>query len=460
MQLNYLEQKETSANARNVNGNNGNCNNNSRSNTNTNNRVLAVSDFSQGFTLQEITDAYFDCRKHKRWTFESIEFELKDWVQELKLLLYEINNRSYKIGTSICFIVTKPKVREVFAGNFRDRTVHHLIINALEPYFENYFIENCYSCRRNKGTLYGQIDVYNQMKTISKNYTKSCYICKLDCQSYFMSIDKNILWDKLNKFITEQYFQRNRNLLLWLIKQVIFHSPQNNCIIKGDKNLWNILPKNKSLFYVDYNKGLPIGNLTSQWFGNFYLTDYDKWAKNNSLGYGRYVDDIISIHKSLKDCRTFYKESKKFLSKDSIVLNPNKIYIQYYLKGVTFIGAVLKAHRVYVSNNILSNFYNKLYNFNYKGLESYFGLFKHYKSKKEILKIIMKQENNIYFADEGKIFQRIYDGFKKIVPQGQFSTLQLGKILVDSDGNKLKTPIEDKIQYYEEVELMENVTNT
>lgn len=66
----------------------------------------------------------------------------------------------------------------------------------------------------------------------------------------------------------------------------------------------------------------------------------------------------------------------------------------------------------------------------------------------------MKHENNVYIADEGKAFQRIYDGFKKLdVPQGYFFSLILGDILIDSNGNKLKIPIPDKIQYYEEVEF-------
>lgn len=69
----------------------------------------------------------------------------------------------------------------------------------------------------------------------------------------------------------------------------------------------------------------------------------------------------------------------------------------------------------------------------------------------------MKQENGIYIADEGKVFQRTYDGFKKLNPPiGYFNTLKLGKILTDSDGNLLENPIDDKIQYYEEIEYIED----
>lgn len=392
-----LEQNSYSSNARNVNGTNGNCNNNTRSNSNSNNRVLAVSDFSQGFSLQEVYDAYFDCRKHKRWTWESIEFELEDWIKGVNRLHYEINNRTYEIGRSSCFIIHFPKTREVFAANFRDRIVHHLIINALEPYFEKYLIQSCYSCRKNKGTLYGQLDFFNKIKQASNNYTKDCYISKFDCTAYFMSIDKEILWNKLQIFINNNYFVSNKDLLLWLVEKVIFNDPTKNCILKSDKSQWNLLPKSKSLFYIDRNKGLPIGNFTSQWFGNFYLTDFDIWASSQFL-FGRYVDDIVSIQYNKKEYKKFYKESREFLKEyNKIILNPNKIYVQYYSKGVNFIGSVLKNNRIYVSNNILSNFYNKLYNFQYESISSYYGMFKHYNSKHIIIRIINEtRERNLH----------------------------------------------------------------
>ena len=396
MQLINLEQKTYQSNACNVNANNGNVNNNTRSNTNSNTRVLALCDFSQGFSLQDIYDAYFDCRRHKRWTWESIEFELNDYNEELKILLEEINSRTYKIGRSTCFIVYLPKIREVFAALFRDRIVHHLIINCLRPYFEKYFIDSCYSCREGKGTLYGQLDIFDKIKQASQNYTRECYITKFDCTAYFMSIDRELLWNKLETFIINNYFESNRNLLLWLINLVIFNDPTKDCIFKSNPNCWNQLPKNKSLFYSG-NKGLPIGNFTSQWFGNFYLTDYDIWAFFNYFYYGRYVDDIISIQFNKREYKKFYKESREFLIENNkINLNPNKIYIQYYNKGVNFIGAVLKNNRMYVSNSILGRFYNKLYNFNYD-ISSYYGFYKNYNSKNKIISIINETRKwNLY----------------------------------------------------------------
>jgi len=67
----------------------------------------------------------------------------------------DVHNRTYEMSPSICFIVTRPKKREVFAADFRDRVIHHVIMQRLEPLFEDRFIDDNYNCRKNKGVLYG-----------------------------------------------------------------------------------------------------------------------------------------------------------------------------------------------------------------------------------------------------------------------------------------------------------------
>lgn len=395
--------QNSSTNARNVNGNNGNVNNNSRSNQNTNNRVLAVSAFSEEkgfFSLQDIFNAYFDCRKNKRWKTDALLFEM-DYINNIKQLYYEINSKTYEIGKSICFLVFKPKIREIFAANFRDRIVHHLIIKCLEPLFEKEFISTTFSCRKGKGTLAAQEQVFQNIYKASNCYTEDCYIGKFDCQAFFTSIDRTILWNKLKAFINKNYIKKNRELLLWLIHKVIFHDPTKNCIYKTPKEEWKLLPKNKSLFTTEKDKGLPIGNLTSQWFGNFYLSNYDKWAIEKEFTYVRYVDDICVITKNKNSAKQFYHDSKKFLYNDcKINLNPNKIYIQHYKKGVCFIGGFLKVGRAYLSNSTIAGVYNKLHKFDNSdhfiaSINSYLGLLSHYKSDYHLFKIkdILKHYN-------------------------------------------------------------------
>lgn len=101
--------------------------------------------------LEELFEAYYSCRHNKRNTANAIAFET-DYESKLVQLCNEINNGTYKVDRSIAFIVNKPVKREIFAANFRDRVVHHLIINKLNHLFEKQFIYDSYGCCVGKGT--------------------------------------------------------------------------------------------------------------------------------------------------------------------------------------------------------------------------------------------------------------------------------------------------------------------
>lgn len=145
---------------------------------------------------------------------------------------------------------------------------------------ETTFIDSCYSCRKNKGVMYGQKDLYKKIYQASEGYTKDVYIAKFDIKSFFPSIDKYLLLKVVRNFILEKYLKPTQEIMLWLCEQVILNSPQFNCRIYGNLNLWNLLDKSKSLFTCE--NGIPIGNMTSQWFANLFLHEFDilasKWG--------------------------------------------------------------------------------------------------------------------------------------------------------------------------------------
>lgn len=307
------------------------------------------------------------------------------------------------MSPSICFIVTRPKKREVFAADFRDRVIHHIIMQRLEPLFEDRFIDDNYNCRKNKGVLYGVKRLHQQIKECSENYTKSCYIGKFDLQGFFMTIHKPTLWEELRLFILDKYKGSDIEVLLYLVQKVVLHHPERNCIKKGNERLWNNLPKNKSLFTCGDDYGLPIGNLTSQCFANFYLSEFDMLMKSTFVYYGRYVDDFYIICRDKNKLLKYIKPMSIYLqSKLKVRLHPNKIYIQHYSKGVKFIGAVVKKDRMYISNSTVSNLYTKIYKNNkyisgdtsisfIQSLNSYFGFLRHYRTyhiKRKICNLI------------------------------------------------------------------------
>lgn len=237
-------------------------------NKNNNNYVLGFVEFLfiiisyERNTFRGFFKAYYDCRKHKRNTLNQLEFEA-NYEENLVKLCEEVNNRTYKIGKSICFVITRPKLREVFAADFRDRIIHHIIIMRIEPLLESIFIEDNYNCRKEKGVLYGVKRLYEQIRQCSENYTKDCYVSKFDMKGFFMSIHKPTLWNMLSKFIKDNYKEDDIDLLLYLINIVITNRPQDNCIKKSNEIMWERLPKNKSLFTCGEEYGMPIGNLTS-----------------------------------------------------------------------------------------------------------------------------------------------------------------------------------------------------
>lgn len=313
--------------------------------------------------LEDVFAAYYECRKSKRRTTNALEFEL-DFEAELVRLWREINSNTYKIGRSIAFIIKYPLQREVFAANFRDRIVHHLVISKINGLFEQEFAADSYSCRAGKGTLCGVRRVSEMMKECSEGYKKDCYILKLDIRSFFMTINKPVLYNMLAEFLEQNYYCADKRIILRLVKQIVFYEPENHCAIKGKRSDWNGLPYYKSLFWSEKSCGLPIGNLTSQIFANFYLNKLDKYIKED-LGfeyYGRYVDDFVLMHEDKGVLTEARRKIERFLQeKLRLKLHPQKVYLQHYSKGVRFIGAVIKPNRIYIGRRTKNNLYRKIY---------------------------------------------------------------------------------------------------
>lgn len=365
--------------------------------------------------LEELFHAYFECRKNKRNTANALAFEI-DYENNLVQLCKEINSGTYKIGRSIAFIVDKPVKREIFAADFRDRVVHHLIIGKLNHLFEKQFIYDSYSCRVGKGTHFGIQRIDKFIRQCSSNYTKDCYILKLDLQGFFMSINKTILFAELEKFIKEKYQAHDKELIIKLSKQVIFNDPTKNCIIKGYKSDWVNLPQTKSLFYSKPNCGLPIGNLTSQVFANFYMDSFDHYMKHDLKirYYGRYVDDFVIVHEDKEYLKKLIPILSEYLQTVlQVTIHPKKMYLQHYSKGVKFSGTVILPKRIYIADRTKGNFYNAIEKQNQiarnhkpskeeqqafqSSMNSYLGIMKHYKSYNLRKRMIFKRLSGYWF---------------------------------------------------------------
>lgn len=315
----------------------------------------------------DLFNAYLDARKNKRNTKAQLLFEI-DAEQKLMALHQELVDKTYTPDPAVCFIVHHPVKREVFASQFKDRIVHHLLFNYIAPIFEKKFIHDSYSCRKKRGTLFGIDRLNHHIRSCTDNYTRSAYILKLDIQGYFMNINKQTLYDLISTQLDKHWTKngvdseipsQNSSFVDYLVRCILFKDPTFNCIIRSSLEEWRGLPASKSLLGQPKGIGLPIGDLTSQLFSNIYLDIFDDYVKRTLRikHYGRYVDDFFMIHCS----RRFLKETipviQDFLYATlGLKLHPGKIYLQHYTHGVSFLGAFIKPHRIYAGQRSVRQF--------------------------------------------------------------------------------------------------------
>ncbi|MBU1894700.1 MAG: RNA-directed DNA polymerase, partial [Candidatus Omnitrophica bacterium] len=301
--------------------------------------------------IQLITDlfqAYYNARQNKRNTINQLKFEL-NFEHEILKLSNEIKLRTYKPLREIAFIVNKPVKREILAAEFRDRVVHHLLFQYLSPIIEKYLIYDCYSCRKGKGTSAGIQRAAKFLRSCSQNYKEDCYIMQMDISGYFMSINKELLYHKVNGILQTEYQKYallnkvipfDVSMVEFLLRKTIVRNPADNCTIKGSRFDWDGLPSNKSMFYASQGCGLPIGNLTSQLFGNVFLNDFDHWMKK-IMGfsyYGRYVDDFFVMHPDKRRLLNALPTITDYLKvNEKLTLHPTKTKIKQSKSGFLFL---------------------------------------------------------------------------------------------------------------------------
>ena len=316
-------------------------------------------------SYESLYEAYMDCRRNKGGTVSAVEFEI-NYEANLLLLRDLINSRIYTPDRSIAFIVNKPVKREIFAANFRDRVVHHWIAIRIEPLLESIFIGESYNCRKGKGTLAGINGLADMIRQESADYTRDCWVLKYDLKGFFMSINRQLITDKLCRFLADKYTGDDLDTLLFLCRQILLNAPEDNCIVKGNPAEWEGLAANKSLFTVPSGYGLPIGNLTSQLVANFLLNDADHFIKERlGIRLNRYVDDVVMVSRYKQDLLAAMPLIRDYLWETSGTrVHPDKYYLQHYAKGVKFIGAVVKKERKYLSNRTVGGAYSRLHKFN------------------------------------------------------------------------------------------------
>jgi retron-type reverse transcriptase len=272
--------------------------------------------------------AYKNAARGKRYRPAGAAFEY-DLEENLIEIEQELQGETYQPGGYHSFEIQKPKRRLINAAPFRDRVVHHALMNVIEPLFERQFIFDSYANRKGKGT-HAALD---RCTYFLRRYS---YVMHLDVRQFFPSIDHEILRSILSRTIGDE---RVMNLAGKIIAS-------GAGVQSGEYEL--VYFPGDDLFAAQRPRGLPIGNLTSQHWANVYLNELDQYAKRNlqCRVYIRYVDDVLLFSDDKNVLHEWREGIVEFLQTLRLTVHESKAQPRPVETGVSFLGfQVFPDHR-------------------------------------------------------------------------------------------------------------------
>lgn len=224
---------------------------------------------------EHLLAAYHRCRRHKRYRTEAARFDF-DWESQLVPLQQDLIDETYQPGEYRHFYVLNPKRRKISAAPFRDRIVHHAIVGILEPLYERRFLHDSYACRKGKGT-------HRALDRAQCYLRRHRYYLKTDIVRFFPNVDHEVLLNLLGRTLRDESLMR-------LVRKILASGEG----VLADEATPSYFPGD-DLFSVLRPTGIPIGNLTSQFFANVLLDPIDHFVKEelHIPGYVRYADDLV-----------------------------------------------------------------------------------------------------------------------------------------------------------------------
>jgi len=333
---------------------------------------MAEKNFDNIISIENLFTAWQEFKKGKikKKDVQLFVFSLEDNLFQLHR---ELKNKLYQHSKYTAFNISDPKPRKIHKATVRDRILHHAVFRILYPIFDKSFIFDSYSCRIEKGTHKAVSRLELFCRKLNRNNRRNIYVLKCDIKKFFASVNQKILVDLIKKKIQDKN-------AIWLIEKII-----------------------KSFNSGIENKGIPLGNVTSQLFANIYLNEFDQFVKHKLKikYYLRYCDDFLILGENEESLKNLIKPVDNFLKKElKLRLHPDKIIVRKLRQGVDFLGyVVLPYHRV-LRTKTKRRMFNKLVEkrkelknsliskqyFN-QSLQSYLGVLKHCKGYKVLTEI-------------------------------------------------------------------------
>lgn len=289
--------------------------------------------------------AWQKASKGKRSCAAAANFEYK-LSDELIRLQQELSEQTWQPGHYHSFYIRDPKKRLVSAAPFRDRVVHHALCHVTEAIYDNTFIGDSYANRKGKGT-HAALD---KAQALMRRYP---YVLQCDLKQFFPSVDHAILEALLNRKIVDEKVR-------WLMRQIV----QSGEGIHQQEVQPKLFP-NDDLLFACRPCGLPIGNLTSQFWANVYLNELDQFVKRElrCKGYVRYVDDFLLFAENKKQLWEWKSAIRELLVKLRLVMHEKSSTVYPVKNGVPYLGFRLYANHRRLKRKNGVNFQRRLRRF-------------------------------------------------------------------------------------------------
>jgi len=302
--------------------------------------------YAQIGTFENLSRAFYQARRGKPKTPEMCAFEF-NLEENLFALQAELETQTYQPSGYRHFYIYEPKKRLVSAAPFRDRVAQHALCNIIEPIFEKRFIEDSYACRVGKGT-------HRALARAQEFLRKHEYVFHGDILKFFASVDHPILLGMLERRLQDAQ-------VMTLIRKILASGDG----VLADEYPMQWFPGDDLLSPLARARGLPIGNLTSQFWANLYLHELDLFVKHTLRchAYVRYMDDFLLFSHDKAELHHWRGEVARFLQTVRLSLHPRKQRIYPVCTGVDFVGFVSFPHRVKIRRDSVRRLTQRLREF-------------------------------------------------------------------------------------------------
>lgn len=275
-------------------------------------------------------------RKARRGKRSRVSVQAFSFAEEDQLLRIqrELETGTFRPGEFRTHWVKHPKPRLISAAPYRDRVMHHALMNLLEPILDRHFHPDSYACREGKGA-------HAAADRLQKHMRCNRYALQCDVRKFFPSIDHEILKGTFRRLIKDRR-------VLWLMDLIVDSSNE-----QPGSARW--FPGDDLLTPLERRRGLPIGNLTSQWFANWMLNDLDHFV-TSGLGIGayvRYCDDFILLDDNRGLLKEAMEKIRARLAEARLDLHERKAFVRPVRCGLTFVGyRIWPTHRLLRKDNV------------------------------------------------------------------------------------------------------------